>query len=184
MDNNLPEIDEIELAPPSRNKKVKYPKLAKWLKKKYIDYFKKSSGYKKQRQLAEELGISETQVSKYMSGSTMPTDAVIHRMADVLGMGVYLATDTPPHLPITDPEVLQFLDDHVELVKKIPDLLNLLIEVPDLAKVLKDPAFREILQGWGEANNDIKFMLRDKMREMTAQKKGGINHTNPLITES
>jgi transcriptional regulator with XRE-family HTH domain len=136
--------------------KVKYPKLKKWLASAYLKYFAKSHGQKKQRQLAMEIGISETQLSKYMWGTTMPTPKVLDKMAEVLGVGVYAATDSPPRMPTTDPE-----------------LITLLSENPEILKMLKDPIFRDILNDWPTANKDIRLMLRDKMKEFSQQKKGG-----------
>jgi transcriptional regulator with XRE-family HTH domain len=96
-----------------------YDDLSKYLEEEFRKYFIRSGGRKSQTDFARELGISPTNLSKYMSGVQKPDAKNQDRIAGKLGPKIYDILGVPRRVPTGDKKLSAFVSLLVELWPKM-----------------------------------------------------------------
>lgn len=86
-----------------------YENLAKYLEEEFRKYYILSGGRRSQTDFARWLGISPTNLSKYMNGVQAPDAKNQDRLADKLGPGIYDVLGVPRRVPSGDKKLNKFV---------------------------------------------------------------------------
>jgi transcriptional regulator with XRE-family HTH domain len=96
-----------------------YNELAKYLEEEFRKYYIHSGGRRSQTDFARELGISPTNLSKYMNGVQAPDAKNQDRIAAKLGPGIYDVLGVPRRVPSGDKKMNKFISLLVEFWPKM-----------------------------------------------------------------